>query len=223
MVSKSRVRAKLLKLPHTITLEYLISIWPHDNKCPVLGTTFVSSPENLMTCASLDRIDNKLGYVEGNVAVISWRANSLKSNAQSAEVEKVVEYIKESTLVLTLIESNEDHKPVMLDPRVRATCRKMTTRSKKRATDNNWDFNLTWEYLQSIWPTDCKCPVFGVDFFTDLPNKQNRASLDRINSAMGYVVGNVRIISWKANSLKYNGTLEEFEAVLDYMRRNTAA
>lgn len=42
----------------------------------------------------------------------------------------------------------------------------------------------------------------------------NSFSLDRIIPGKGYVVGNVRIISWRANQLKSNGTVEEFEKII---------
>jgi hypothetical protein len=94
MVSKSKSRARQKGLEHTITIEYIKSIWPADNMCPVFRTEFVSSKENMSTCASLDRIDNTKGYIEGNVAVISWKANSLKSNGSLHELEAVVDYVK---------------------------------------------------------------------------------------------------------------------------------
>lgn len=38
---------------------------------------------------SLDRIDNRRGYVPGNVWVISWRANNIKGDATPAELRTV--------------------------------------------------------------------------------------------------------------------------------------
>lgn len=54
--------------------------------CPVLGTP--------MTSPSLDRKDNALGYVRGNVFVISLRANTLKNDANIAELEAILAYMK---------------------------------------------------------------------------------------------------------------------------------
>ena len=38
-------------------------------------------------------------------------------------------------------------------------------------------------------------------------------SLDRIVSSLGYVKGNIRVISYKANRVKSNATLEELRKV----------
>lgn len=43
---------------------------------------------------TVDRINNKLGYIKGNVKVISWRANRIKNNGNKEELEKVISYIE---------------------------------------------------------------------------------------------------------------------------------
>lgn len=66
--------------------------------CPVLGTPFdFSSAQSARAKPrnpSVDRHDNDLGYVPGNVRVISLRANMLKSDATIAEMERVLAYMK---------------------------------------------------------------------------------------------------------------------------------
>lgn len=43
-------------------------------------------------------------------------------------------------------------------------------------------------------------------------------SLDRIDSSRGYVKGNCRVISWRANAIKSSLTLEELERMVMYMK-----
>jgi hypothetical protein len=47
----------------------------------------------------------------------------------------------------------------------------------------------------------------------------NAPSVDRINPNIGYVPGNLRIISWRANALRSNGTLEEMEHIVADLKR----
>jgi hypothetical protein len=64
-------------------------------KCPVLGIKLKISDKTIScNSPSVDRINPKMGYVKGNVAVISYRANSIKNDATSKELEMVLEYVK---------------------------------------------------------------------------------------------------------------------------------
>lgn len=60
-------------------------------RCPVLGILLVSNTKAgpIDSSPSLDRINPALGYVPGNVRVISYRANRLRSDATAAELRKV--------------------------------------------------------------------------------------------------------------------------------------
>lgn len=46
---------------------------------------------------TLDRIDPKKGYVPGNVAVISDKANAIKSNANYRQIGEVYKWLKRLT------------------------------------------------------------------------------------------------------------------------------
>ena len=63
--------------------------------CPVLGLKLqpVQGITGRDSSPSLDRIDNSKGYVKGNVAVISFRANTLKNNATADELRAVADFM----------------------------------------------------------------------------------------------------------------------------------
>lgn len=65
-------------------------------RCPALGIELICLPPKELRDHSptLDRIDNKKGYVRGNVCVISMRANYVKHSSSLDELEKLVHYIK---------------------------------------------------------------------------------------------------------------------------------
>lgn len=51
----------------------------------------------------------------------------------------------------------------------------------------------------------------------DSGSRESRPSLDRFIPANGYVIGNIRVISFRANRIKSDATLEEMRRVLSYM------
>jgi hypothetical protein len=67
----------------------------------------------------------------------------------------------------------------------------------------------------SIEPSDIiipkYCPYLEIELSTDAKdrNKPHYFSIDRIDSNLGYIKGNVQIISKKANTMKSNATTEE--------------
>ena len=72
--------------------------------CPVLGIPLVSyhgEGKKGWGCKpdtpTLDRIDNTKGYIKGNIWVISWRANRIKSDATIEELELLVAAIHNKT------------------------------------------------------------------------------------------------------------------------------
>lgn len=65
-----------------------------------------------------------------------------------------------------------------------------------------------------------KCPVLGIPLsyggFRGKP-KSDSPSLDRIVPELGYVKANIRVISYRANTLKNNATVDELRRVYLYM------
>ncbi len=86
-------RAKVGGVPFEIAIDDIV-IPTH---CPILGIKLVRSigngSGNFGASPSLDRILPDLGYVRGNVAVISARANSIKNNASAELLRRVADWI----------------------------------------------------------------------------------------------------------------------------------
>ena len=72
--------------------------------------------------------------------------------------------------------------------------------SKRRARIKNLPFNLTSNYLESIFPKNFRCPI--LNYKMRVSNKSlGRLSptLDRINPRKGYIKGNVEFVTNIAN------------------------
>lgn len=98
MVRTASYRAPRLGVPFEITEDDVFI----PEVCPVLGiplkmndsTEPYGRPDDMPT---LDRVNPSLGYVKGNVCVISMRANRLKQDASLSELEALVAYVKSHT------------------------------------------------------------------------------------------------------------------------------
>lgn len=97
MVKKAKERSRLKGLPFNLDAEYLLAMAP--SHCPIFGiplewSCFRSEKKGpLPNSPSLDRIIPSLGYVKGNVWIISHRANTIKSNASHEELKLITEAV----------------------------------------------------------------------------------------------------------------------------------
>lgn len=82
----------------------------------------------------------------------------------------------------------------------------MLEAAKSRAKKHNLPFDISLEDI--IIPE--VCPVFGLKLEKSLQKAgDNSPSLDRITPELGYVKGNIQVISYKANVVKNNLTKEQ--------------
>jgi len=95
-----------------------------------------------------------------------------------------------------------------------STEEKILKRVKERVRTQNLPFNL--ELSDIIIPK--YCPIFNIPLFTSDKVGPNTPSIDRVLNNLGYVKGNIRIISMKANSMKGAMTIDECETLLRYMK-----
>ena len=92
---------------------------------------------------------------------------------------------------------------------------RMLQAAKGRAKELDLPFNLAVEDIE----IPEFCPVLGIKLKRG--NHNSRPELDRIVPKLGYVKGNVCVISGRANRIKWNASLEELEAVANYVRRGS--
>ena len=94
--------------------------------------------------------------------------------------------------------------------------------ARRRARDNNWEFNIDLDYLQAIWTG--MCPILNIPLTigreAGTVSQSSRGSLDRIDSSKGYIKGNVHFISNRANLIKNNATFTEFELIYNWWKAN---
>lgn len=83
----AKLRAKQKEVPFDITPEDIII----PDVCPVFGFPFEYN--NHLKTASLDRIVPELGYVKGNIAVISMKANVMKNSGSTEDVGKLYRWL----------------------------------------------------------------------------------------------------------------------------------
>jgi hypothetical protein len=99
--------------------------------------------------------------------------------------------------------------------------------ARSRAARDNVPFSLTLQDLIDI-ATD-ECPIFHTPFVWGASGlgkgktRSNSPTLDRILPELGYVKGNVAFLSYRANRIKDNGTMQEHYNIADWIWNHTHA
>jgi hypothetical protein len=91
--------------------------------------------------------------------------------------------------------------------------------AKRRATKDGTVFSITIDDIPDIPEV---CPILGIALFQRDDGTKgpcaNSPTLDKINPELGYVKNNIAIISFKANKMKSDMSIENLEKILSYMK-----
>jgi len=93
----------------------------------------------------------------------------------------------------------------------------MLKRAQKRAKRKGLVFDISLSDID----IPAVCPVLGISLAVTNGGtpSDTSPSLDRLDSRKGYVKGNVQVISWRANRIKCDATVDEVKRLLSYMTR----
>lgn len=93
-------------------------------------------------------------------------------------------------------------------------------RLKQSAKSRDIPFDLTLTDLNNL-TFPISCPVLGIPLkFNRGKLQDNSYSIDRIDSSLGYTIDNIEVISWRANRLKNDGTIEELQKISNHLTSN---
>ena len=88
-------------------------------------------------------------------------------------------------------------------------------RAKIRARKEGLEFDLPLENIN----LPATCPILGIELRSnERTAKANSYSMDRLDNTKGYTSANVRVISYRANTLKSNMSIEQAERLVAYMK-----
>jgi hypothetical protein len=101
-----------------------------------------------------------------------------------------------------------------------ALCRacRLVRHAQTRADLMGIPFDLTWQYVESVFPETCPYLGLSLSFGVGIQHAAS-PSLDRVEPAKGYVQGNVEVISYLANAMKSNATPDQLLAFADAVFR----
>jgi len=215
LYSSAKSRAKKYGIKFTITIDDIKDIIPVYNICCLLEIKMIINEGKVKyNSFTLDRIDHSKGYVKGNIQVISHKANNSKNNSTISEYDTIVTHYKQIIDNVNLIIQNGNNENINKLINIQQSFDSMKSRTKKY---NLPIMNIDKAYLKLIYPKDNICPLLRIKLQRGrgiggiLPSSP---TVDRLIPKLGYVRGNMMIISYKANRIKSNLTIDEMQLLL---------
>jgi hypothetical protein len=82
--------------------------------------------------------------------------------------------------------------------------------AKASAQAKSYEFSITEDYLLELWERqNGRCSYTGVAMST-ATKCPNLVSIDRVDSKVGYVIGNIQLCCWRVNRAKNSMNEDEF-------------
>jgi hypothetical protein len=183
---------------------------PNGQKCPIFGSSYImGSGDKCDSSATIDRIRPELGYVKGNLQLLSSLANTIKNNASPEIIEMVGKAVQskknKSNIVMDMCDKTKERRQKMI-------IAKKAQNKRKR----NLDFDIQWFNINL--PKVCPCTGVIIDYENNQNDWRFWPSIDRIDNNIGYIPGNVWVISAWANAIKSNANESQILAVADWLR-----
>jgi hypothetical protein len=146
------------------------------------------------------------------------RYHALSDKEKRKRNKRFYEVRVKSEAYKTWLVTSREHRSARLKTWRAENLERVLYRSaKERAV--KWGLPFTIKLSDIMIPK--RCPVFGLRLMHGIGKgrglKLNSPTLDRINSAKGYVPGNVAVISWRANLIKSVGTAKEHRRIAEWM------
>lgn len=89
--------------------------------------------------------------------------------------------------------------------------KKIYNQLKQSAKKRGIEFSLSLTDINNLsFPITCPILEIPLKYHTDKP-QDDSYSIDRIDNSLGYISGNIQVISYKANRAKNNLTNEELK------------
>jgi len=209
-----RRRNRGRNLENSITLHDIEGlIETQQNKCVYTGRELVWK-SNHKNKASIDRIDSSIGYIPSNIQLVTSQTNAAKWDMSDEDFMKWIMDIahlnyKKCTNTRRLNRNERHFLKGLLK-----TCRGSTKIRRSRGRD--LENSITLDDIEGLRETQQnKCIYTGRELVWKRHHK-NKASIDRIDSSIGYIPSNIHLVTSQTNAAKSDMSDEDFmELIMD--------
>lgn len=229
--------ANTRQIPFDITIEQIWELFLKQNKQCIFTKEklcFYSSRQKAKgfeQTASLDRIDSSKGYTIDNIQWVHKDVNYIKGKMTDSELINICTKIHNHQ-INPIIRPYDDTINQYYNPQNWKGFGEIGltyfNEVKDKANKRHLSFEITIEYLWNLFLQQNRICIFMGELLRFSNRRiKNRgidqtASLDRINSNLGYIVGNVQWIHKQINWMKHDMNQSRFLELCEKISKNKA-
>tara|TARA_Y100000389_G_scaffold21665_1_gene18587 strand:+ start:2822 stop:3994 length:1173 start_codon:yes stop_codon:yes gene_type:complete len=209
---KRKERGRIACGDFSITDEFIIELGKkQNNKCVYSGREldwFINAPNKV----SIDRINSSKGYVEDNVQLVCELANQAKNDMIHQNFLKFIRELYSKTPEYQELQEKVENVPNVRRIKELVKISRSSAKSRKASgRDDAGIHTITFEDVIDIsYKQGNKCIYTGYNLW----NSQEKASIDRIDSNLGYIKSNIQLITFRSNQAKSDLTENEFQNLI---------
>lgn len=154
---------------------------------------------------SRQRIKQIVDKLARHGMVVSAKAERMEARAEAFATAKISKY-------------GADHAAIADSPELRLLLTQRIASKRNHAKAVGVDFDLT---ISDLYPLPETCPVLGIPLNYGTGSRgaaDNAMSIDRIDPNLGYVKGNIVMVSQRANRIKNDATVDELRRIYEFYR-----
>ena len=97
-MTQTSKKRKMLFDKNIVNIDYIYNLLLVNKNCQCCGKLYLYEYKfdntNNLDGPSIDRPDNKVGYIEGNIQLICWECNSIKGDATVQELQVIINWMR---------------------------------------------------------------------------------------------------------------------------------
>ena len=189
-----------------IDTQFIIDLGEKQNNMCVYSGRVLDWKNNSTNKASIDRINSDKGYTKDNVQIVCQLVNQAKNDMTHDDFLTFVIELYNKKPQNTVNETGNTPNIKRIKEMVKISKSSAKTRGSSGRTDAGVHTITVEDVIDISHNQDNRCIYSGHNLW----NSTEKASIDRINSNLGYIKSNIQLITFRSNQAKSDLSEEEF-------------
>lgn len=187
------------KRHYDIDIPYIKELYNNNPHCSITGLKFTHNKS--LTDLSIDRINNNLGHIKGNIQLVCVAINLAKNKHSNQDITDYLCHIRGTNKIIIDKFSRDYISTCVRNAKFRADCKR-------------FDFELTTDYIIELFNKQNGLCYYTNSWIFAKAHPTVSLSIDRVNNNLGYTKSNIVLTSKALNRMRGNRPIDDLKSWL---------